>query len=155
MPSGNSSAAPEGLTSCKTQAPCTQSTSSTVLTATPKPSGWTHLDQGVPTHVLLQAWVAIGVTSVAAPQWQGGKGAGWRGKDIGCGMHSGCKIKLWAKAGRRIWGVPEWSWELDFAVLVSPFQLATFCDSVTCHFYSFVVTTGIDNPSLGHFICLS
>lgn len=28
-------------------------------------------------------------------------------------------------------------------VLMGPFQLVTFCDSTTCHFYSFVVTIGI------------
>lgn len=58
-------------------------------------------------------------------------------------MHNGCKIKLRAKAGRRIWSGHQWSWEFDFVVLVSPFQLAMFCDSVTCHFYFFVVTVGI------------
>lgn len=141
MPSGNCSAAPQGLTSCKTQAHCTHTTSSAVLTATPKPLGWTHLDWDVPMHVLLQASMAMDITSMAAPRWQGGKGKVWRSKDAGCGMHNRCKMKLWAKAGRRIWGGPEWRW--DFVVLMGPFQLVTFCDSTTCHFYSFVVTIGI------------
>lgn len=74
MPSGNCSAAPQGLTSCKTQAHCTHTTSSAVLTATPKPLGWTHLDWDVPLHVLLQASMAMDITSMAAPRWQGGKG---------------------------------------------------------------------------------